>query len=28
LKFNSWGELSITGNDWFKHPIIDKVYWS
>ena len=25
-KFNSWGQNSVTSNDWYKHPVEDKVY--
>ena len=26
LKFNSWGNNSVTSNDWYKNPVIDLVY--
>ena len=26
LRFNSWGNNSITSNDWYKNPVIDLVY--
>lgn len=25
-RFNSWGQNSVTSNDWYKHPVEDKVF--